>query len=507
MDSIRYLTGLNRRVGCNFHVRENRSQDSIKFLSSFNPIRNARYSDNWLWGSKILNAPVAEASGSVEAGKAINWLALAAAALLLHAALRSRRIGPRTSFVLAACGALNPIALNWTNSYMADSQLTSFFLCSLSAWLLGIKRWTQWRAVVLGASLLLLAGSKMSGTGFAAVLAAAVVVCEFTIRRHHPKALSILAVSVVGVTLLIATLAARTSWKNPEMAWQVVKTQVENRLFSNTLFAYEHENLRPCAMTEISNSDRFWVSLFNETTIKYYDFKPKIPLAVTEKEIRKIFHGAQVYMLGGFGPWFSAAWIAGCICLGLSVLRWHSQGRPFLLAALCCIVTALSVPLWMARYAPQLWLIPLFAAAACLVSARKSHVWFGRLTLALLAGNTLLWLVIWIPGQFYNRSLVERQFAILQKLPQPLAVYYGSHIANHQWFDRFGIRVTVSAEPFDETCVQLHRSNTVVRIPGTEVGQKVLSEFYVFQEELRTKRIRDWEFIINPKQRAEGKDE
>jgi hypothetical protein len=94
-------------------------------------------------------------------------------------------------------------------------------------------------------------------------------------------------------------------------------------------------------------------------------------------------------LMGGFGPLFPAA-----LALSLAILAfgvWRGGVEPRLASATILVIVASVLPVsacWWARYAPQVWLVPLVALAPCAdVGAKKTLRWASWLVVLILAVN------------------------------------------------------------------------------------------------------------------------
>jgi hypothetical protein len=165
--------------------------------------------------------------------------------------------------------------------------------------------------------------------------------------------------------------------------------------------------------------DRFWklgVSLFSRSEVELYtNSQLKLPFMVDPQEVRA-FYTTDV-RVGGFGPFFSGALVIAAILLILKVVLYKQKAMfaPIIMLFIgLIIVSVLSNPEgWWARYAPQLWFVPVLIAVT--VAASRPSGWLRWLNWALIAvlGFNLL-----LISSMYFISVATRDQTLKQQIDE-----------------------------------------------------------------------------------------
>ena len=140
----------------------------------------------------------------------------------------------------------------------------------------------------------------------------------------------------------------------------------------------------------------------------------------------------------------------GAIVLSVAILialfwkyRWRllCSAHLLVLMSLICISALFFSESWWARYAPQLWMLPLVTAILGLVITHRG-AWRG-LTVALLlllVANNLLIYFQYTTYTLKNSLLATSQLGSLKKQEEPVSTKFGIFSAIRYRFERAGIR-------------------------------------------------------------------
>lgn len=425
-------------------------QEAVRQLAGgWNPwhqylLRNESHSavllNHYMRGPWICGAAFYAATGNIETGKALHGILLAAALFYSVAALRRLGCSRLTSWLLAALAALNPVAVYQSMSFYIDGQLGSLLLCLLAAAVLEISG-DRRQEIGIIAAITLAANVKFTGIVYAVVWAALVLAALwFNGRRDKSRHFvwTALAGGVIGALII--------GW-NPYMT---------------NLFYYGHpfyplygagpNNMDimtanfPTGFGELNMISKLVLANLVESSNGFDHVAPalKVPFAVRPAELAPFVYGADI-RLGGFGPWFSGILLLTLLILA-SAKRRTREGHWLLLAAAAIMITVLINPeAWWARYAPQLWLLPVAAAWHALRD--ESTRWrrgCGVLLTAALAVNVLMVGYAYGLGNYYATASYRYEAERLLQRPQPLRLWFGVFNSNELRFKEMGIPFEVA---------------------------------------------------------------
>ena len=325
----------------------------------------------------LLEAMLMRATGSLEAAKGVQAVAMAAAFLLARGALEALGVGRRAALAAALLAALNPVALTQLPTFYVDGLVASALVMLASllvlAWRTGARRWGGAAAIVAAFAVNL---KFTAGVLVALVLAALLVAAAWRARpRLREAVLAVGAAAALGLAAginpyLTNTLAHGHPAYPARGPDAVPYVMVVHR---DPTFAAQPAALQ-LARSLWSRSDK------DETAPPRW----KLPLTVHGDELAS-FDGVDT-RIGGWGPL-----VGGALLLAWGSLLWSLRARPrrgavLLAVSLATVLSALVIPAgFYSRYAPQLWLASL---PALLIDELAG--WRSRLLAAVLALNVLL---------------------------------------------------------------------------------------------------------------------
>jgi len=293
--------------------------------------------------------------------------------------------------------------------------------------------------VALTLVVILMINVKLSGALYLAIFAGGYWLFYAVVKKAHRAELAawlmaggILGGGFVGFSPYISQFTNKliTTGKpfHPYAGWTSVVGLESPEIFGNNM-----DRVR-----------RLAVSLFSKSEVlPIPSFKLKLPFTFSLDEIQA-FAYPDVRM-GGFGPLFS-----GAIVLSVAILvvlfwkyRWRLLRAAHLLVLMSLIfISALSFSeSWWARYAPQVWMLPLVTAIVGLLITHRG-LWRGlafALLLLLFANNLLIYFRYTTFTLWYS-ELAARQLGALKKQQQPVPTKFGMFSAIRYRFEREGIR-------------------------------------------------------------------
>jgi len=388
----------------------------------------------------ICAAALYKLSGSFESGKAFHLLLILACFLFSFAALSTfRSIKWQWRLILSLLIAFNPVSVCQMFTYYVDGQLSSLLAITIALLILVYRRPDPVLKVVLTLAVILMINVKLTGALYVSIVTGGYWLFYAVVRKAHRAEVAgwlmaggILGGAFVGfspyVTQFINQFIATGNPFYPYAGWTSVVGFESAEIFGNNM----------------DRVGRLAVSLFSKSeVVPSARFKLKLPFRFTFDEIQA-FAFPDVRM-GGFGPLFS-----GAIVLSVAILialfwkyRWRllCSAHLLVLMSLICISALFFSESWWARYAPQLWMLPLVTAILGLVITHRG-AWRG-LTVALLlllVANNLLIYFQYTTYTLKNSLLATSQLGSLKKQEEPVSTKFGIFSAIRYRFERAGIR-------------------------------------------------------------------
>lgn len=353
----------------------------VQLAQGWNPLRELHVDrsriaqwlavENFPKGAWIRAAVIYRTTGALEQAKAsglilaiASWLAWVA---LLLAVVRDRT---RTAMVLAGLVAVNPVVLAQAFTFMVDGQVASLFALSLAYCGLLYTRSARWPvAAVLAATLMMLATAKFTGLVYAVAIACALAVAVALVKPRVSR--GTLAMWVCGGLIAALCLVgfnpyAENLLQNRSIFYPLVGANAVDIMSNNS----------PGDFVGTNRFQRLFRSLFSMadhqrgSSPEAVITRLKIPFSVHRSEIRPYL--APETRIAGLGPLFGGSLLLALI--GVGMLLWsprtrHDRFVQGLVFAQCVVVATVVInpEAWWARYAPQLWLLPVFAAIALVV--------------------------------------------------------------------------------------------------------------------------------------------
>jgi len=120
--------------------------------------------------------------------------------------------------------------------------------------------------------------------------------------------------------------------------------------------------------------------------------------------------------IGGFGPFFSGALIIG---LALLIIAFFRRGIPrgIILLSIVTIIASLAISrhTWWARFAPQVWWLPIIAVIAGLAVRKRRILWWASAVLAaILLINAMLAAGVHFKWEIFATRKTYEQMAFLK---------------------------------------------------------------------------------------------
>jgi hypothetical protein len=332
-------------------------------------------------GPWIIAAAMYRLTGRIETGKFANLLLVVAVfSITLGAFGSSRKRLSAWPFVMAVLVAANPVALCQILTFYVDGQMASLLACLVALLLLCATDSNLWVSLLLFEAVVLIIQVKFTGLVYATLFLAGFMALLAWQKRPWRKPFL--------VALLALGLGMFVFGKNP-----YVFNTFENGHPFYPFFGkgdFPRINLIPTTPPEFLKANRaanLAASIFSRSREWPPQSTLKAPWQVTRDEWAA-FEEPDA-LVGGFGPLFPAALVLSLAILAISM--WRGGATPRIAAAGSLMIIASVLPLtacWWARYAPQVWLVPLVALAPLGGAVEKPHLRrFSWLVLFILGAN------------------------------------------------------------------------------------------------------------------------
>lgn len=212
---------------------------------------------------------------------------------------------------------------------------------------------------------------------------------------------------------------------------------------------------------DMSRTTKLLLSLWSKSTAGK-TVRPKVPFQIKEGELFA-FYNPDV-RLGGFGPLFS-----GILLLSSGLLIYWAitrQGNRNLYAIpLLILASVLANPeAWWARYAPQLWLVPVVAAIFAIGFQKRASIrTAGSLLALLILVNIVLVGAPYLYHQLKSRKVVLAQLRSLQQRGLTAKVEFLNFRSNRVRLTEHGISYLEQTGIRPENSTSLYASETKIQ--------------------------------------------
>jgi hypothetical protein len=358
---------------------------------------------------EILAAEVGTWTGRFDDGRIVHFVAIPPALLLSFACFRRLGVPGGGAAALSLLAVLNPVVVTQALTYYVDGFLYLMLVCagaSLTLLVLGGDGAALWTSFVLAS--LLAINTKPPGLVSLAVFVLAGVGALVLQRRVRAAA---------AVAALFALLIVATGWHPYVQNLLGFGNPFYPSLGSDGRFALETlvSQQRPEGMQERSRGARLLLSTFARSDGSSQPPRLKPPWSVDRGELDAFVH--PDVRSGGFGPLFALALLCSLLAAGTgSSLR--DALRRWALPAVLLASALIHADAWWARYAPQLWLVPLVAAAIPLAEGRTWRRHLAAAVVVILALDVTLVAHTNLGHTLWESRRMRRQLSRAKKLPE-----------------------------------------------------------------------------------------
>lgn len=396
-------------------------------------------------GSWICAASFFKLINNLESCKSINLFLIIASFFLSLAACLSLGEGLSLvkSLIISSLVALNPVSICQSLSFYVDGQLASTISCIFALLFLLYRRPHWLISLALSMCLIILINLKFTGIVYALVLGVGFSALFMLLREK------LTGIKVMNAFLLGILLGTFFVGYNP----YVVNTLTYSNPFYPILTHNIILNNRPANFNKLNRFEAFAYSILSASSNSYGSnpAQLKVPFNLSLKEII-VFQNMDV-RTGGFGPFFGGVFSVAIIALVISLAYGLIGATEAIALSFIIFISIFSITEpWWARFAPQVWLIPIILIILLLYNDKylMSKV-FGWSIVVILSINILLIGAVYVGVNAYRTIKLNRALTSLAHLPHPVHVYFEWPSARIK-LEKMGIRYEEVASPEKFNC-------------------------------------------------------
>lgn len=421
--------------------------------------------NSWIFGAALLRL-----FGTVEIGKAYNFIILFAAFGVVYALCRSFKMPVWRTVFFTLLVLLNPVVWSELTTYLNDGDLYLLLVIYLAAIILWLHDKKPIFILLAIMAVICMVNTKFTGLVF--FLVASLFVLIYILfkekERIRPFLLSHLLAGTIGVFVLGFNPYVTNMLNRGNPFYPILGSEAFPK-GSDTNEKFE----TPKNMKGKSLPVRLFYANFGQPGNAPYNKEKDAKLAspfTIKPELWKAynFHETRV---SGFGPYFGILLILTLVVFPvlLIVLKEFSMPALIFIAGLCCCLF-LSKHFWWPRFFPILWLAPLLPLFLLwtenLKPTAKRRTKAGHIyswLLAVIIGiNGLIVAFIHMKWETDSSIILRTQLEQLRDAKRPIEVYYGKFERSMQEkLSHWDIKYT--AAPTKHSIKDSHKLMSVVK--------------------------------------------
>ncbi|MGD0153905.1 MAG: hypothetical protein ABSC17_09165 [Thermacetogeniaceae bacterium] len=418
----------------------------IQLANGWNPLRdpplrvaNSIWINHYPKGPWIASASLDLLTGQIEQSKVFNPLLIVSSfCLCLSALLTCYRHRFRESLVLSLLAACNPVSIMQATTFYNDGQLSSMLVIMLALLCSMISKPKLLSALALILSMIIAINIKFTALPYLLALSLPIMLYLFLRRRMQPVRVTALSLAIgltAGLLLVGFNPYVTNTLSNGNPFYPLAGRNAVDIMTANS----------PANFSALNRLGKLATSLFSRTEDAAAPLAShfKRPFTMTGEELDTIAPDTRI---GGFGPLFGGAVL---LSLLLIVISWPVDRKKtvfytgLLLVILC---SALVNPeAWWARYAPQVWLLPVICIMLGLAMDKSLHKAVALSIVMVLMLNLVLVSDCYFQRQYEGSQVLKGQLAEMKRAPLNL-VKFRSKYSNRVRFDELGIQYQAVAK-------------------------------------------------------------
>ncbi|MCE5285878.1 MAG: hypothetical protein LLG02_08535 [Pelosinus sp.] len=402
----------------------------IKLVHNWNPFQEQLIKveadspdllNHYAKGPWIYEAALYKATSAIENTKVFNFLLLSAAFCFTLAALKSQS-KIKYPALFSVLLTLNPVMVYQTLSFYIDGQLGSLLLCFLALAFMITQRRDSYLYIGLVMTIVLLANVKFTGVVYA-VCGGGLLISWLWSLQQRSRIFPVIKTGLIGLLLAVCLAGFNPYVTNtlyyghPFYPLYGAGTNNMDIMTSNS----------PKSFFIMNRYEKLFYAAFSksENAVELDLPQLKVPFTYEKREV-EFFLTATDTRIGGFGPLFGGLLIFSALLFLVLWRRQRQRGLYAVAVASTIFLSAIVNPeAWWARYAPQLWAIPIVAAIGAL-SVRQGYIRLGGWVMAaLLTFNIVLVTVPYAVGNYYASAAWGEVLDELKAVNEPFSIYFG----------------------------------------------------------------------------------
>lgn len=393
-------------------------------MSGWNPVYSdisdellhSIWTNHYSKGAEINAVALSTVVSSIEECKALNIFLIITTFLISFATivLTSQRIKLSYALVFGFLIAMNPVSICQSLSFYVDGQLASLVSCLICLIFLANKKIDVLVLICLISTIIVLLNVKFLGLIYALIISLGFMVWISIYQKER----SLLILKCLLFSFLFGILVIGY---NPYITNSIDHGNPFYPVFGSDFDVLTSNT--PANFQNVNSFTNLFISIFSHSMAGVTNSTYKMPFTITIDDL-EAFQTPDV-RLSGFGPLFSGAIVISIFNLFRyfkSNIRYALNNQSISLKLLIILLLLISVLVnpssWWARFAPQLWLIPLFLSLFISTVERKPR-WVSILNILLiyvLVINVLLISSVYFHSQINGTEAMNEQLDSLSSV-------------------------------------------------------------------------------------------
>jgi len=420
-----------------------------ELANGWNPIKqvlpdsvpNAIYINNYAKAFEIFGASVYKFTNNIESAKVSNLILFTVGWLLAMAYFKTLLNNARRSYIFATLVLLNPVISTQLFSFMPDGQMASGIIILIFSFLLFLKS-GKFSLLIWCLCLMDLMAFKFTGLVYAAIFTFFGSVFLLLNYRSNIKLFLRLAVTslfafIVGI-LIVSNNPYCTNLKSGRHIFYPLmgKNAVNIMVGFNSPQSFEKKNrIEKFFIANAAFSGN--VHGAKETP----EPRLKLPFYFQLKEWT-VFKSVSV-LYGGFGPLFSGILLLTVFLLLFLIFKnnlLYKKQFLFLIGALVFSVF-INPECWLARYVPQLWLLPICVVVFFSIQQNMArvHRFICKAIIGLMCVNALGIFSISVLSNLIITSEMKHEYNWLKKTNAPVSLISNDFISTEYRLNKYDV--------------------------------------------------------------------
>ena len=368
-------------------------------------------------GSWYFAASTFSAFGVFEAGKALNFIVLFVLALFSYNVSLKFKLSKLNSILISALLVFNPVIWSEIATYMVDQLLCLYLTIYLVAVFSLLKKYNLYHLLIGIMAVIGIVNVKFTGGIFVFIFSSFGFIYLLFTKRAIIKEYILIHIIAAVISLLIFGFNPYVSnfIKRGNPLYPILGSKhFPGRLAQG--FDGNEKYETPKNMQNKPFTERFFYAHFGTPSNAPYDKKDNAKLAVPFVSSFSSwdayrFHETRV---AGFGPFFSGLFILSILYL-MYFLKTNKDKRLFVFCVYGAIISSLFISkhFWWARFAPQIWFIPIIPLILGIASNKNIKTNYSLIFLSII--NALIVISIHLTWEVKNTAKFKQELAILKK--------------------------------------------------------------------------------------------